>query len=47
VCIPVKVRSAGFNKNLIFCCLMSHKLTKAKYPSIINEKLSCEVGTYV
>jgi hypothetical protein len=47
VCIPVEVRSAGFNKNLIFRCPMPHKLAEAKYPGSINEKLSCEVGTYV
>jgi hypothetical protein len=47
VCIPVEVRSASFNKNLIFRCPMPHKLAEAKYPGTIDEKLSCEVGTYV
>ncbi|KAF4629963.1 hypothetical protein G7Y89_g8178 [Cudoniella acicularis] len=47
VCIPVKVRSAGFNKNLVFRCPMPHKLAEAKYPGTVDEKLSSEVGTYV
>jgi hypothetical protein len=47
VCIPVEVRSAGFNKNLIFRCPMPHKLAEARYPGTIDEKLSSEVGTYV
>ncbi|KAH8651802.1 hypothetical protein BGZ60DRAFT_497399 [Tricladium varicosporioides] len=47
VCIPVKVRLAGFNKNLIFRCPMPHKLAEAKYPGTVDEKLSSEVGTYV
>lgn len=47
VCIPVEVRSAGFNKNLMFRCPMPHKLAEAKYPGTIDEKLSSEVGTYV
>ena len=47
VCIPVEVRSASFSKNLIFRCPMPHKLAEAKYPGTIDEKLSCEVGTYI
>ncbi|KAH8588764.1 hypothetical protein B0O99DRAFT_693204 [Bisporella sp. PMI_857] len=47
VCIPVEVRSASFNQNLIFRCPMPHKLAEAKYPGIIDEKLSYEVRTYV
>jgi hypothetical protein len=47
VCIPIEVRSAGFNKNLVFRCPMPHKLAEAKYPGTVDEKLSSEVGTYV
>lgn len=47
VCIPVEVRSASFNKDLIFRCPMPHKLAEAKHPGTIDEKLSCEVGAYV
>jgi hypothetical protein len=47
VCIPVKVRSAGFNQKLIFRCPMPHKLAEAKYPGTIDEKLSCEVGAHI
>jgi len=47
VSIPVEVRSAGFNQNLIFRCPMPHKLAEATYPGTIDEKLSSEVGTYV
>jgi len=46
VCIPVEVRSASFNKNLIFRCPMPHKLAEARYPGTVDEKLSSEVGTY-
>ena len=47
VCIPVKVRSAGFNKNLNFRCPMPHKLAEARYPGTVDEKLSSEVGAYI
>jgi len=47
VCIPVEVRSAGFNQKLIFRCPMPHKLAEATYPGTIDEKLSSEVGAYV
>lgn len=47
VCIPVEVRSAGFNQSLIFRCPMPHKLAEAKYPGTVDEKLSSEVGAYV
>jgi hypothetical protein len=43
VCIPVEVRSAGFNQKLIFRCSMPHKLAEATYPGTIDEKLSSEV----
>jgi hypothetical protein len=47
VCIPVEVRSAGFNQKLMFRCPMPHKLAEATYPGTIDEKLSAEVGAYV
>ena len=47
VCIPVEVRSASFNKNLIFRCPMPHKLAELRYPGTVDEKLSIEVGSYV
>ena len=47
VCIPVEIKSANFNKNLLFRCPMPHKLAEARYPGTIDEKLSCEVGTYI
>ncbi|PVH67511.1 hypothetical protein DL98DRAFT_380515, partial [Cadophora sp. DSE1049] len=36
-----------FHKKLIFRCPMPHKLSEAKYPSTVDEKLSSEVGIYV
>jgi hypothetical protein len=27
-------------------CPMPHKLAEARYPGTVDEKLSCEVGTY-
>ncbi|TVY80836.1 hypothetical protein LSUE1_G004210 [Lachnellula suecica] len=47
VCIPVQVRSASFNKKLMFRCPMPHKLAEARYPGTVDEKLSSEVGTYI
>jgi len=47
VCMPVRVRSAGFNKTLIFRCPMPHKLAEAKYPGTIDETLSSQLGTYI
>ena len=47
VCIPIEVRSAGFNQKFIFRCPMPHKLAEATYPGTIDEKLSSEVGAYV
>ena len=47
VCIPVEVRSASFNKNLMFRCPMPHKLAEAKYPGTIDETLSSQLGTYI
>ncbi|KAK4157128.1 hypothetical protein C8A00DRAFT_12032 [Chaetomidium leptoderma] len=49
VCVPVQVRSGGArnaHKRLIFRCPMPHKLAEARYPGTVDEKLSCEVGTY-
>jgi hypothetical protein len=47
VCIPVEVRSASFNKNLLFRCAMPHKLAETKYPGTIDETLSSQLGTYI
>jgi len=45
--MPIKVQSTCFYKKLIFCCLIPYKLAEAKYLSIVDEKLSFKVGTYV
>jgi hypothetical protein len=51
VCIPVEVRSAGFNQKLIFRCPMPHKLAEATYPGTINVLCSSRqsgcLGAYV
>ncbi|KAK3304853.1 uncharacterized protein B0T15DRAFT_365384, partial [Chaetomium strumarium] len=49
VCVPVETRSRdahGVPRRLIFRCPMPHKLAEARYPGTVDEKLSCEVGTY-
>ncbi len=49
VCVPVETRSGGAHsvpRRLIFRCPMPHKLAEARYPGTVDEKLSCEVGTY-
>ena len=46
VCVPVETRSGGVSRRLMFRCPMPHKLAEARYPVTLDEKLSCEVGTY-
>lgn len=33
-------------RKVIMRCPMPHKLAEARYPGTVDEKLSCEVGTY-
>ena len=47
VCIPIEVQVGGLWKKLMFRCAMPHKLAEARYPGTVDEKLSCEVATYV
>ncbi|KAK4044666.1 hypothetical protein C8A01DRAFT_42574 [Parachaetomium inaequale] len=42
VCEPVEAA----HRRPIFRCPMPHKLAEARYPGTVDEKLSCEVGTY-
>lgn len=46
-CIPVEVRSGGVTRKLLFRCPMPHKLAESRYAGTVNEKLRCEVATYV
>ncbi|KAK4096106.1 hypothetical protein N658DRAFT_490200 [Parathielavia hyrcaniae] len=51
VCVPVETRSRRSAHSpptrLMFRCPMPHKLAEARHPGTVDEKLSCEVGTYV
>jgi hypothetical protein len=47
VCVPVEVQLRGAYRRLIFRCPMPHKLAETRYPGTVDEKLSCEMGTYV
>lgn len=46
VCIPVEVASGSICRKFILRCPMPHKLAEKRYPGTVDEKLSCEVGTY-
>jgi hypothetical protein len=48
VCIPVEVKetSGSVSREVLMRCPMSHKLAEARYPGTVDEKVSCEVGTY-
>ena len=49
LCVPVEtlLRGAdGVARQLMFRCAMPHKLAESRYPGSVDEKLSCEVGTY-
>lgn len=47
ICIIVMVTSGGWTRELIFRCPMPHKLAEQQYPGTMDEKVSCEVATYV
>ncbi|CAM1502555.1 Fc.00g045390.m01.CDS01 [Cosmosporella sp. VM-42] len=47
LCILVEVDSSGLTRRLVFRCPMPHKLAENQYPGTIDEKVSCEVATYV
>ncbi|KAH6869234.1 hypothetical protein B0T10DRAFT_418812 [Thelonectria olida] len=47
LCVLVEVDSGGFARRLVFRCPMPHKLAEHRYPGTIDEKVSCEVATYV
>ncbi|KAG9229642.1 hypothetical protein BJ875DRAFT_386915, partial [Amylocarpus encephaloides] len=44
--IPIEVRSTRYYNKLIFRYPILYKLTKDKYPSIVDKKLSSKVETY-
>lgn len=44
VCVLVEVKSAGSIRKVIFRYPMLYKLTEARYPGSIDEKLGYEVG---
>ncbi|KAF2812184.1 uncharacterized protein BDZ99DRAFT_383189 [Mytilinidion resinicola] len=46
ICIPVEIKSGGRSSTVIMRCPMPHKLAEARYSGTVDEKLSCEVGTY-
>ncbi len=46
MCVLVEARLGGACRKLMFRCPMPHKLAEARYPGSVDEKLSCEVGTY-
>ncbi|KAG5926928.1 hypothetical protein E4U42_002804 [Claviceps africana] len=47
VCVVIEVESDRFTGRLIFRCPMPHKLAEQQYPGTIDEKLNCEVATYI
>lgn len=48
VCIPVKVKSSGTDdRKVFFRCAMPHKLAEAENPGTMDEKVACEVASYV
>ncbi|KAH6703741.1 hypothetical protein EV126DRAFT_416972 [Verticillium dahliae] len=46
VCIPIEVQSPNACRKLLLRCAMPYKLGGTKNPGSIDEKMSCEVGTY-
>ncbi|KAH6612919.1 hypothetical protein B0J18DRAFT_460788 [Chaetomium sp. MPI-SDFR-AT-0129] len=49
ICVPVEIRPGsahGVRRKFMFRCPMPHKLAEATYPGTVDEKLSCEAGTY-
>ncbi|CVL07741.1 uncharacterized protein FMAN_14608 [Fusarium mangiferae] len=47
VCIPITTVSGIVTRHLMLRCCLPYKLAEAQYPGTIDEKLRCEVGTYV
>ena len=47
ICIPVDVTRRVVASRLIFRCPRPHKLAEDKHPGTIDEKLACEVASYV
>ncbi|KAF4980049.1 hypothetical protein FZEAL_3911 [Fusarium zealandicum] len=47
ICVLVDVNAGNSSKNLIFRCPISHKFAEQQYPGTIDEKVSCEVATYI
>uniref|UniRef100_A0A1Y1L4W5 Uncharacterized protein n=1 Tax=Photinus pyralis TaxID=7054 RepID=A0A1Y1L4W5_PHOPY len=47
LCVLVEVDSEGLTRRLIFRCPMPHKLAEQRYPGTIDEKVGCEVATYI
>lgn len=47
VCVMVAVQSSGSLTTYIMRCPLPHKAAGSQYPGTIDEKLSCEVASYV
>ncbi|CVK85176.1 uncharacterized protein FMAN_02075 [Fusarium mangiferae] len=47
ICVLVDVKRADSSRKLIFRCPMPHKFAESYHPGSIDEKVSCEVATYV
>ncbi|KPM34648.1 hypothetical protein AK830_g11926 [Neonectria ditissima] len=46
VCVPVEMTSGTSCRKVMLRCCLPHKLAEAWYSGTIDEKLSCEAGTY-
>ena len=48
ICIPIEVKSQspGSCRKVILRCPMPYKLADGRNPGSVDEKMSCEVGTY-
>ena len=48
ICIPIEVKSQspGSCRKVMLRCAMPYKLAEAANPGSVDEKTSCEVGTY-
>ncbi|KAJ4266990.1 hypothetical protein NW762_003088 [Fusarium torreyae] len=47
ICVLVDVTTVDSSKKLIFRCPMPHMFAEHLYPGTIDEKVSCEVATYI
>jgi hypothetical protein len=47
VCIPVEVKSGSVRKKYMMRCPMPHKHAESRYPGTVEEKIRCEVGTFI